>query len=106
MGRYLPRDTWLEMLATMGYSEAQFAQRYDLVIHLVSTAHGAEEIYIEQMANNPARTESPQEARQLDDKVLSCWASHPRVLRLDNSTGFEEKIAASGRGVLDMINGD
>ena len=55
------------MLATMGYSEAQFAQRYDLVIHLVSTAHGAEEIYIEQMTNNPARTESPQEARELDD---------------------------------------
>ena len=45
----MPRDTWLEMLATMGYSEAQFAQRYDLVIHLVSTAHGAEEIYIEQV---------------------------------------------------------
>ena len=49
LARYLPRDTWLEMLATMGYSEAQFAQRYDLVIHLVSTAHGAEEIYIQQV---------------------------------------------------------
>ena len=94
----MPRDTWLEMLATMGYSEAQFAQRYDLVIHLVSTAHGAEEIYIEQMANNPARTEAPQEARELDDKVLSCWASHPRVLRLDNSTAtFHQPRAARAK---------
>ena len=42
------------MLATMGYSEAQFAQRYDLVIHLVSTAHGAEEIYICLLYTSPS----------------------------------------------------
>ena len=32
---YLPRDKWLSMLNTMGYTEAEFAQRYDVVCTLV-----------------------------------------------------------------------
>lgn len=88
-----------------GYAEDQFAARYDLVIHLVSTAHGAESVYEQEFTNNPARTETAQEARELDDKVFVCWSKHSNHLRLDNSTSFEAKIAACGEGVLKMING-
>jgi hypothetical protein len=102
---YLPRENWLEMLGQMGgYTEAQFAARYDLVIHLVSTAHGAEEIYEKEFNNNPARTETAQEARELDDKVFDCWSIHPHHLRLNNSGSFESKIASCGEGVLAMID--
>ena len=92
-------------LAGTGYTEEQFAARYDLVIHLVSTAHGAESVYEKEFNNNPARTETAQEARELDDKVFACWSIHPNHLRLDNSTSFEAKIAACGDGVLKMIDG-
>ena len=53
------------MLGKMDYTEEQFASRYDLVIHLVTTAHGAEEIYEQEFANNPARTEVPQNCKTI-----------------------------------------
>ena len=71
----------------------------------MTTAHGAEAVYEQEFNNNPARTETAQAARELDDKVFACWSIHPNHLRLDNSTSFEVKIAACGKGVLDMING-
>ena len=88
-----------------GYTEEQFAERYDLVIHLVTTAHGAEAVYEQEFNNNPARTETAQAARELDDKVFACWSVHPNQLRLDNSTSFEKKIEACAKAVLEIING-
>jgi len=70
---YLPPATWQAMLSQLGYTEAQFAERYNMVIHLVTTAHGVEDVYLQQKSNNPARSESPQQARDLDDKVFGCW---------------------------------
>jgi hypothetical protein len=41
------------------------------VIHLVTTAHGAEEIYEQEFANNPARTEVRTQRRTLrEEEVL------------------------------------
>jgi hypothetical protein len=100
---YLPRDIWLSLLAAMGYDEAGFAARYDVVIHLVTTAYDIEDVYLQQKANNPARTETPEEARALDDKVLKCWAAHPLVERLGNETGFNKKLQGGSRAVLGVI---
>lgn len=61
------------MLAAMGYDEAEFAARYDVVLHLVTTAYDIEQVYLAQKANNPARQENPQQARELDDRVYQCW---------------------------------
>jgi hypothetical protein len=35
------------------------------VLHLVTTAHGVEDIYMQQKANNPARSENAEQAREL-----------------------------------------
>jgi predicted ATPase len=34
---YLPRQAWLELLNGLGFTEEYFAQRYDIVLHLVTT---------------------------------------------------------------------
>lgn len=91
------------MLQKLDYTEQQFLERYDLVLHLVTTAHGVEHIYNVQKANNPARGENAQQARDLDDKVFSCWSAHPLIKRLDNDTDFATKITSCGDAVLDMI---
>jgi len=42
--------------------------RYDLVLHLVTAAHGAEKFYTR--SNNATRKETPEQARALDDKMV------------------------------------
>ena len=41
---YLPRESWLEILQAQGLTESQLLERYDLVLHLVSAADGAESV--------------------------------------------------------------
>lgn len=46
-------------------------RRYDAVIHMVTAAIGAERFYTTE--NNSVRTETPEQARELDIKVLNAW---------------------------------
>lgn len=72
-----------------------FCRRYDIVIHLVTAADGAESFYT--TANNAARTETAAQARDLDRAVAECYAAHPRHVVIDNSTDFEGKVRRLGR---------
>lgn len=74
----------------MGTTEAALCARYDLVLHLVTAADGAEHAYT--LSNNPARTESAEEARALDARLAALWSSHPRRDVIDNSTNFQGKL--------------
>ena len=90
---YLPGgregDQWKSILAANGWSERQMLDRYDLVIHLVTAAHGAEKFYTTD--NNAARTETAEQARALDDKMAKCWeGSHFKLI--DNSSDFKTKL--------------
>lgn len=71
-------------------NEVKERDSYDAVFHLVSAAKGKEEFYT--LANNGARTESIEEARKLDDRIISAWTGHPHLRIIDNSTDFENKL--------------
>ncbi len=71
-------------------SEIQERDSYDAVFHLVSAAKGKEDVYT--LSNNVARTENLEEARNLDDRIISAWTGHPHFRIIDNSTEFEEKL--------------
>ena len=71
-------------------SETKERDSYDAVFHLVSAAKGAEEVYT--LDNNTARTETVEQARILDDKIIAAWTGHPHLRIVDNSTDFEEKL--------------
>ena len=64
--------------------------RYNAVLHLVSAANGAEEYY--SLDNNGARSESPEQAREVDKMTLNSWIGHPHLYVIDNQTGFEGKL--------------
>jgi len=88
---YIERSAFEEILADLGVSSnTDILSRYDLVVHMVTAANGAEEHYTTE--NNTARTESPEEARQLDKATKSAWSSHRNHRVIDNSTGFTEKV--------------
>ncbi|KAI6647975.1 hypothetical protein LOD99_8303 [Oopsacas minuta] len=66
--------------------------RYNLIIHLVTAADGASHFYLKAKENNPVRTESADEAIQLDNLLKKAWVGHPYVEVIDNSTDFDGKI--------------
>jgi len=86
---YLPPEQWAQVLAANGLDEAVLAARYDMVLHLVTAADGAEKFYTTD--NNQARTETAEQARELDKKMQQSWASHGNVTVVDNSTSFDQK---------------
>jgi CYTH domain-containing protein/thymidylate kinase len=65
-------------------------RRYHAVMHLRTAALGAESFYT--LENNTARKETPEEARELDQKTLEAWQGHHHPRVIDNSTSFNEKI--------------
>jgi CYTH domain-containing protein/predicted ATPase len=88
---YIDEISFQEMLEELDLGIGTLMNRYDLVIHMVTAAIGAEEHYT--LENNPARTESDLElARSLDRKTLLAWTGHPHHRVIDNSTGFHHKI--------------
>ena len=87
---YMPEDMFRTELAKHKKNEVKARDQYDGVFHLVTAADGAEEFYT--LENNAARTETPEEARELDRKTRNAWVGHPRLRIIDNSTPFKEKI--------------
>lgn len=64
--------------------------RYDLVVHMVTAAEGAEGFY--GFESNEVRFEGVEEARVVDGKLREAWVGHPQLRIVDNRTGFKEKI--------------
>lgn len=102
VGAYLPPATWTDViLKENGLTEALLAKRYDLVLHLVTAADGAEAFYT--TANNAARTETAVEARALDAKIRSCYRCHPCLKVIDNTGDFNDKLYCATEHVLRMV---
>lgn len=87
---YMKDVEFKRILKEFGTNEIKERDSYDAIFHLVSAAKGKEEVYT--LANNVARTESVEEAKKLDDKIISAWTGHPHFRIIDNSTDFEEKL--------------
>ena len=87
---YMPYSLFLELLKQNHLTENEARDRYDAVFHLVTAADGAEEYYT--LENNQARSETPEQARELDKKTRDAWVGHQHLRVIDNSTPFKEKI--------------
>lgn len=88
---YLPTQAWQGLLDENGLTAIGVRdRRYDAVFHLVTAAIGAEAFYT--TANNTARTESPEQARELDHKLRDAWVGHPHLRIISNEGDFKDKI--------------
>lgn len=88
-----------ELLAGHGSNIVEARDSYDMVIHLVTAADGAEEAYT--LSNNTARSETLEEARALDVRTLNAWTGHPHMAIIGNHRPFQEKIVSA----IDAIYG-
>ena len=87
---YMKEIDFKKILKDLKTTEIKERDSYDAIFHLVSAAKGKEEAYT--LSNNTARTESLEEAKKLDDKIISAWTGHSHFRIIDNSTDFEEKL--------------
>lgn len=75
---------------SLGTSIEQELERYSLVIYLESAG---KEAYEENMRRNPARTETWDQAAELDKVTLQQWHTHTRMKLIPNNNSFSAKIA-------------
>lgn len=106
---YTSKKTFVEMLKKRGLTLNDAVNRYDLVLHLVTAADGAEEHYEwvgSETCRNKARSENLDEAREKDKLTLNGWVdagcTHLKVI--DNSTDFENKIKRILNEVFFMLD--
>jgi CYTH domain-containing protein len=88
---YLSAEAWTALLDEHDWTVVGLRdRRYEAVIHLVTAADGAEAFYTTE--NNAVRTESPAQARMLDQRLRTAWVGHPHLRVIDNSTDFAHKV--------------
>ena len=87
---YMSELEFQTLLQEMDLDAVALRDGYDGVFHLVTAARGAEEFYT--LSNNQARTETPEEARELDDKLIAAWTGHPHLRVIGNQGDFEAKM--------------
>lgn len=87
---YMRPEEFQAVMLRLGVNEVELRDNYDAVFHLVTAAKGAEKFYT--TANNTARTETPEQARELDDKLIAAWTGHPHLRIIGNHTDFEGKL--------------
>lgn len=88
--------------ADLGTSFEKQLSRYDAVIFFETAAVGG--ISIE--GGNPQRTESLQEALELDRKLRALWSKHPRFVFVPHETSFMKKINAGLRELAKVVSGN
>ena len=89
---YMPREVWQAILDESKMNPVELRdKRYDAVIHMCTAAKGAESYYT--LENNQSRTETPEQARTIDDKLIDAWTGHPHLRVVGNDTDFEGKLA-------------
>ena len=87
---YVSEVEFQYLMKVLDTNEIELRDNYDAVFHLVTAAKGAKDYYTYE--TNKARTETPEEAAVLDDKIISAWTGHPHLRIIDNSTNFEGKM--------------
>lgn len=98
---YLDEVTAARLMLETELSKQQLLDRYDAVIHMVTTADGAPDFYT--TANNDARIESPEEAIETDRRTLSAWQEHPMHFVVDNSGNFDHKMERVKKFINDVL---
>ena len=87
---YMNEEEFSEILRSLNTNIVQMRDQYDAIFHLVTAANGAVEFYTTQ--NNTARTETPEQAIALDNKLIAAWTGHPHLRVIGNETDFETKM--------------
>ena len=98
---YVSDEEFAQVIARFdGRTEERVLANYDMVLHLITCAKGAEFAY---NFGNEARYEPLELAGEKVDLTLRAWRAHPNLHVIDNSVDFEDKIARGLRAVYEAL---
>lgn len=98
---YVTDEEYQQLVKTYNTTQFELLNRYDLVMHLVTAADGKEEFYTTD--NNTARTETPKQAREKDQKTLLSWFGHDNLKIIGNDTTFSMKVARTVQEIYELL---
>ena len=78
------------ILEDVGLSPLEVQSRYDAVFHLETAAKGGDNLY--GLDTNAARTETADEAINLDNSIIRAWTGHPHFRIIASSQDFDDKL--------------
>lgn len=99
-------ETWAQIVARHGVDDAYLLGRYDAIVHLVTSADGAEQYYQQGHVTDDDgravfRAESAEQARALDAKMRGCWSGHAEHHVIHNRySSFQRKMEAATAAVM------
>ena len=96
-GAYWP-DGASDFFDSVGSSQADELRRYDAVIFFETAAHGGHGFESE----NRYRTESQQQAIELDARLRALWSPHPHFTVIPHASSFFRKMTV-GLGILESL---
>lgn len=107
---YSPEGVVRTVLAERNMTLQGALSRYDVVVHMVTTAIGAEKFYTK--ANNTARFEDLAEAKEADLRTRRAWQHHPNFILIDNeesnhleeSSRFANKVHRAYQAILQSFS--
>jgi len=111
---YVSDSQWEEILSKTGLNEEAILDRYDGVIHLVTSANGAAQFYrwngdgkgpiTDDFGTVVDRCEPPNVAIEKDDVLQKHWEKHPnRFIAYNDEGGFLKKLVGSIKWVTDLL---
>lgn len=98
---YVGEEDFREILKEFELKYEELNDRYDMVVHLVTSAKGKEDAYT--YSNNVARYETIEQAREMDDMALKAWEDHPNRVIIGNETDFEDKMIKAVQSVFEYL---
>lgn len=98
---YVGEEDFREILKEFDLKYEELNNRYDMVVHLVTSAKGKEDAYT--YSNNVARYETIEQAREMDDMALKAWEDHPNRVIIGNETDFEDKMIKAVQSVFEYL---
>jgi CYTH domain-containing protein/predicted ATPase len=78
-----------DFLRRFNIDQGEQYRRYDLVIHIQSTASFDPSLYERIKATNPARKETAEEAKLRDELLIEAWREHPNFNLISGVEGVE-----------------
>ena len=100
---FCPPHLWRQAVDSLKLSPSAIFARYDLAMHLVSSAVDLPaEAY--DSKTNPHRYHNFEEARLSDSRLGEIWSRHPNYQRIDNAGGMEGKLARITAILDDRLN--
>lgn len=87
---YLDEEIFSDILNETDQTEANLIAGYDALFYLESPASENSEFYT--VENNPARSETPDEASAIAERTLEIWQNCGKLIKIKNEHNFEDKI--------------